>query len=69
MTLELITYNPNYRMIVMTRLTFDITNSGLLSPYLIIKAIKPNMYSSKADYFRVFLEVVFVIYIIQENIA
>ena len=56
-------------MIVMTRLTFDITNSGLLSPYLIIKAIKPNMYSSKADYFRVFLEVVFVIYIIQENIA
>ena len=69
MTLELVTYNPNYKMVVFTRLSLDVTNSGLLSPYLLVKAVRPDMYSSRLDYFRALLEVVFVLYVVQENVA
>lgn len=63
LTIEMVTFNPNYQMMVVTNINFDNSNSGLVVPFLTTRAIRVNPYSNNTDYFRAFLEIIFVIYI------
>ena len=66
--IEIATYNPNYKMIIMTQVSFEYTSSGLLVPFSKTRAIRTSFYRTSLDYFRAVLEIIFVVYNTIQNI-
>ncbi len=68
LALEILTYNPNYKMVVITRVQFESTNSGLVVPSSSSRGFRTSIYDTNEDKFRAFLEVLFVLYILSQNL-
>lgn len=68
LSLEILTYNPNYQMVIITRVQFDSTNSGLVVPSSSSRGFRTGIYNSNEDFFRAFLEVTFVLYMLSQNV-
>lgn len=68
--IEIVTYNPNYKMIILTEVSFECPNSGIVTPSSSSRAIKMNHYDlaySLEDRFRAVLEIIFVIFILIQD--
>ena len=65
--IEIVTYNPNFKMVILTEVSFECPNSGIVIPRSSSRAMRKNHYDlahSSEDRFRIILEVIFVLFIL-----
>jgi hypothetical protein len=63
-----LTFNPNYKAFVLTQITFECPNSGLVIPFSSSRALRHSHYAEKRDIFRACLEVIFLLFILAQDV-
>jgi hypothetical protein len=66
MVVEVVSYNPNYKMFIWTKIEFIYDSSGLVRAHPSSKAFSLDVYKTSTDYVRACLELIFSVYIIYQ---
>jgi hypothetical protein len=61
---EYVTYNPNLNYYILTTITLQQSAAGLIIPLTRSRAMRKDLYTTSLDYFRAFLEIIYVIFVL-----